>query len=90
MYDLLTKELDVEFKRIGSLTCATDEEETGNWKWITGEVFSYSEWETGYPKIDAYYKENYLMVNHATTKWIQERNPLWLEDNNFIVEFEGN
>ena len=27
MYDLLTKELDVEFKRIGSLTCATDEEE---------------------------------------------------------------
>lgn len=69
---------------------ATDEEETGNWKWITGEVFSYSEWETGYPKMDAYYKENYLMVNHATTKWIQERNPLWLEANNFIVEFEGN
>ncbi len=27
MYDLLTKELDVEFKRIGSLTCATNEEE---------------------------------------------------------------
>lgn len=27
MYDLLAKELDVEFKRIGSLTCATNEEE---------------------------------------------------------------
>lgn len=27
MYDLLTKELDVEFERIGSLTCATNEEE---------------------------------------------------------------
>ena len=27
MYDLLTKELDVEFKRIGSLTCAINEEE---------------------------------------------------------------
>ena len=27
MYDLLTKELDVEFNRIGSLTCATNEEE---------------------------------------------------------------
>jgi glycerol-3-phosphate dehydrogenase len=27
MYDLLTKELDVEFKRIGSLTCATNDEE---------------------------------------------------------------
>ena len=27
MYDLLSKELDVEFKRIGSLTCATNEEE---------------------------------------------------------------
>lgn len=27
MYDLMTKELDVEFKRIGSLTCATNEEE---------------------------------------------------------------
>ena len=27
LYDLLTKELDVEFKRIGSLTCATDEDE---------------------------------------------------------------
>jgi len=27
MYDLITKELDVEFKRIGSLTCATNEEE---------------------------------------------------------------
>ena len=27
MFDLLTKELDVEFKRIGSLTCATNDEE---------------------------------------------------------------
>jgi len=27
MYDLLTKELDVEFKKIGSLTCATNDEE---------------------------------------------------------------
>ena len=27
MFDLLSKELDVEFKRIGSLTCATSEEE---------------------------------------------------------------
>ena len=27
MFDLLTEELDVEFKRIGSLTCATNEEE---------------------------------------------------------------
>lgn len=27
MYDLISKELDVEFKRIGSLTCATSEEE---------------------------------------------------------------
>ncbi len=27
MYDLIAKELDVEFKRIGSLTCATNEEE---------------------------------------------------------------
>ena len=27
MYDVLAEELDVEFKRIGSLTCATDEEE---------------------------------------------------------------
>lgn len=27
MYDLLCKELDVEFKRIGSLTCATNKEE---------------------------------------------------------------
>lgn len=27
MFDVLTEELDVEFKRIGSLTCATDEEE---------------------------------------------------------------
>ena len=27
MYDSLTKELDVEFKRIGSLTCATNEDE---------------------------------------------------------------
>ncbi len=27
MFDLLSKELDVEFKRIGSLTCATNEEE---------------------------------------------------------------
>lgn len=38
----------------------TDEEAEGNWKWITGEAFSYTHWRKGQP--DNYNTENYLMM----------------------------
>ena len=38
----------------------TDEEAEGNWKWVTGEKFSYTHWRKGQP--DNYNTENYLMM----------------------------
>ncbi|MCI6190597.1 MAG: peptidoglycan DD-metalloendopeptidase family protein, partial [Clostridium sp.] len=38
---------------------ATDEEEEGNWKWVTGEKFDYTQWAVGQPD-NAGSCENYL------------------------------
>lgn len=38
----------------------TDEEAEGNWKWITGEAFSYAHWGKDMP--DNWETENYLMM----------------------------
>lgn len=38
----------------------TDEEAEGNWKWITGEAFSYTHWGKDMP--DNWETENYLMM----------------------------
>lgn len=39
---------------------ATDEKEEGNWRWITEESFSYSNWDTGFP--DNAGNEDYLII----------------------------
>lgn len=45
---------------------ATDEESEGKWKWITGEEFSYTNWNINEPNNTEYFKgefENYLHIS---------------------------
>jgi hypothetical protein len=50
----------------------TDEEEEGNWKWITGEKWSYTNWESGIPN-NSYggQPENYLEIANISS-WIHQ------------------
>ncbi len=79
---LLTKEA----LRIGKtyyFIGASDEEHEGVWKWVTGEAWSYTNWETGEP--NNLNNENYLAITKQG-KW----NDLALEhDAGFICEFEN-
>ncbi len=55
--DFVKTLLDKNFYYIG----ATDEQTEGTWKWVTGEEFSYTNWETGQPD-NAGGSENFLMM----------------------------
>ena len=51
---------------------ATDKDSEGNWKWITGETFSYNNWESGQPDNTASPDEgteNYAHIWGSTGKW---------------------
>ncbi|MBQ7220800.1 MAG: hypothetical protein IJS28_07465 [Synergistaceae bacterium] len=48
---------------------ATDEESEGTWKWITGEDWSYTNWNVGQPD-NAGQNEHYLNINFGSAgKW---------------------
>ena len=51
----------------------TDEEEEGVWKWVTGEAWSYSDWDLGQGQPDNHsaidnVHENYLSINYRN-RW---------------------
>ncbi len=51
---------------------ATDKDSEGNWKWITGESFSYNNWESGQPDNTASLgegTEDYAHIWGSTGKW---------------------
>lgn len=70
---------------------ATDEVSEGNWKWVTGEAFSYSKWSSGQP--DNSNNEDGLVL--WTTKYVKESLLGWNDcpmnstDGGFICEFES-
>ncbi|HBF5866225.1 TPA: DUF5011 domain-containing protein [Clostridioides difficile] len=66
----------------------TDEEEEGNWEWVTGEPFEYTNWYSGRP-------DNYLGQQHYIISY-NDNQRLWDDDFNvasggkidgYIVEF---
>ena len=57
-------------KKSGYYLGATDAEKEGNWKWITGEEWNYSNWDTNQPSNDGN-AENYLAI------WNCKNNPSW-------------
>lgn len=54
---------------LGAIDINTD----GNWKWVDGEEWSYTNWASGEPYNTSEY-EPYLMMNYSETgKWYDER-----------------
>ena len=51
----------------------TDEATEGNWHWITGETWGYSNWRSSMPD-DGCGGEDYLTMHQATGQWNDQRN----------------
>ena len=63
----------------------TDEAEEGRWKWVNGEPFEYSSWESGEPNGGR--GENYVNMGHVNpTKWNDANT--WAR-HPFVVEFNS-
>ena len=67
---------------------ATDEEKEGTWKWVTGESFSYNNWDkTGGNEPSGGTKENYSAImgmNYAPNKVIGE----WVDCPDTVINIE--
>ncbi|HBF3877526.1 TPA: DUF5011 domain-containing protein [Clostridioides difficile] len=71
----------------------TDEEKEGNWKWITGEPFEYTNWCPGEPNNFDVGGENYLVsIKNSNGLWNDTTNspsPTWTDIEGFVVEYEN-
>lgn len=87
-----------ETERVGFYLGASDEEEEGVWKWVTGEPFEYSNWYSGQPdnawdyhwiEGDKRY-EDYLMIYNSTYAfgWNDALPNLKSRGLGFICEFD--
>lgn len=74
----------------------TDEEESGNWKWVNGEPFSYSNWGQNEPNHGYGGKEHYVAIVSYDTKydysifrgeWNDHTNDKDIEQFGFICEW---
>jgi len=81
---------------------ATDEESEGKWKWITGEEFSYTNWNINEPNNTEYFKgefENYLHISTSVNNMWNDvyfdagervKGGVGVEHFGFICEWETN
>ncbi|MDR0920017.1 MAG: hypothetical protein LBM93_12375, partial [Oscillospiraceae bacterium] len=71
---------------------ATDKEKDGDWKWITGEAWGYTNWNGGEPNNNSG-GESYLQFYSGTTKWNDEKDynsHTGLANTGIICEWEIN
>jgi hypothetical protein len=61
----------------------TDRDNEGEWKWITGEAFNYTNWNESQP--DNYENEDYLCMYNYNGKWNDYNGNLF----GFICEYES-
>lgn len=66
---------------------ASDSEQEGTWKWITGEPFSYTAWNSGEPSNSGGY-EDYLEIFEGGTSWNDIKIHRDYSDG-FICEFDS-
>ena len=81
--DLITSE------KYGYFIGGTDRANEGTWTWITGEPFSYSNWEDGEPNNTAVLDQNgedFLMIISSNGKWNDIINN---NEHGFICEIES-
>lgn len=59
----------------------SDAEKEGDWKWVTGEAFSYKNWDTAYPEPNGGTAENYATMitrdnppNKEAGEWVDTTN----------------
>lgn len=64
---------------------ATDEEQEGNWLWITGEPWSYTKWDVGEPNGGT--SENCLDYSNDSIGWNDESCDRKI--NFYVVEYDG-
>lgn len=68
---------------------ATDENSEGNWRWITGEAFDYTNWDASEPNnID---DEDYMMMYKSSGKWndVCDSTRSGLYSYSFICEYDS-
>lgn len=65
----------------------TDESSEGNWKWITGEPWGYTNWDTDNGEPNGGTEENCLEYTDGEEKWNDES--CTTQRNCFLVEFEA-
>jgi len=65
----------------------TDEVSEGNWKWVTGEPFSYENWASNQPD-NGFGMQNYLALWPSVGKWDDGLNDAETVDYGFIVEYD--
>lgn len=79
---------------------ATDRNEEGNWKWITGEVFEFSNWDQHVPEPNGGTSENYALItatpisSYSTGEWLDIANTDFNTSHStcntgFICEYEN-
>ena len=66
----------------------SDEISEDNWQWVTGEEFTYANWQSGQPS-NGCGMQDYLVLRTDVQQWDDEFNDSLADDYGFIVEYEG-
>ncbi|NJA72329.1 flagellar biosynthesis protein FlgM, partial [Clostridioides difficile] len=71
---------------------ATDEEEEGKWKWVTGEPVKFTNWCVGEPNNLGGIEDYMSSIKNSCGLWndtVNSPDPVWTDIEGFVVEFEN-
>ncbi|EGT3944934.1 TPA: DUF5011 domain-containing protein [Clostridioides difficile] len=71
---------------------ATDEEEEGKWKWVTGEPVKFTNWCVGEPNNLGGTEDYMSSIKNSGGLWndtVNSPDPVWTDIEGFVVEFEN-